>query len=80
MCVCLYMCEGLSIHGHVLFVLFNSHPRIFFIDFREKADRERKRERERQRERNIEVREKHRSVASHMYPNGELKPQRRYVP
>ena len=32
------------------------------------------------RERSIDVREKHRSVASCMHPNRELNPQTRYVP
>ena len=57
-----------------------------FIDFRERKEGERRgkrgegeSKRERERERNIDVREKHPSVASHRHPDRESNPQPRYV-
>ena len=49
-----------------------------FIDFKEEEGRGRGRgrERERERQRNIDVREKHQSVASRTHPNWGLNPQR----
>ena len=50
-----------------------------FIDFRERGREMRDGERERERN-NIDVREKHWLVASHMYPDRGSNPQLRYVP
>ena len=53
---------------------FNSHPKTCLLIL------ERGEGREREWERNIDVREKHRSVASHMCPVGEPNLQPRHVP